>query len=118
MTGWISIVALILAASPVMAQAADVRKYGYGAETCGHYVSIREGSRKGSADDKVEVLMYHSWLDGFATAMSVKQSKDVLKGKDFDAIALWLETYCRTSRLDSFLIASSKFLTALEKNER
>lgn len=59
-----SIVALLLAASPLMAQAADVRKYGYGAETCGHYVSTREGFRKGSAGDRVEVLMYLSCLMG------------------------------------------------------
>lgn len=118
MTGRKSIVALLLAASPLMAQAADGRNYGYGAETCGHYVSAREGFRKGSARDRVEVLMYLSWLDGFATAMSAKQSKDVFKGKDSDAIARWLETYCRENPLDSFLIASSKLLTALEKNER
>ena len=98
-----------------MAQAADVRKYGYGAETCGHYVSTREGFRKGSAGDRVEVLMYLSWLDGFATARSVQQSRDVFKGKDSDAIALWLENYCRENPLDSFLLASWKLLTALEK---
>jgi hypothetical protein len=107
--------ALLLTASPLIAQAAEGRKYGYGAETCGHYVSAREGFRQGSAKDRFEVLMYLSWLDGFATAMSAKQSKDVFKGKDFDAIAVWLETYCRENPLDSFLIASSETTHSMGK---
>lgn len=108
-----SIVALLLAASPLMAQAADGRNYGYGNQTCGHYVSAREGSRKGSSGDRVEVLMYLSWFSGFATSISARRSEDVLQGKDSDAIALWLENYCRENPLDSFLAASSKLLTAL-----
>jgi len=116
MATWKSLVALVLAASPLMTHAATGNlpvNYGYGTQTCGHYVSAREGYRKGSAGDRFEVLMYLSWLDGFATAVSAKQFQDVLKGKDSYAIALWLENYCKENPLDSFLMASSKLLTAL-----
>ncbi len=113
MIGRKSIVTLLLTTSPLMAQAADGRNYGYGNQTCGHYVSAREGSRKGSPRDRVEVSMYLSWFSGFATLISVKRSEDVLQGKDSDALALWLENYCRENPIDSFLEASSKLITAL-----
>jgi len=110
-----SIIALLLAATPLMTQAATGQpmNYGYGSKTCGRYVGAREGFRKGNAEERFEVQMYLSWLDGFATAVSAKQYEDVLKGKDFDAISLWLENYCKHNPLDSFLIASSRLITAL-----
>ena len=88
--------------------------YGYGAQPCGHFVKVLEGYRKGNDDDATAYLGFMSWFSGLATANSFDSDKDVLQGKDADAITLWLDNYCKEHPQDSFFTASVRLLTTLK----
>ena len=110
----LAFLAFLMMSSPVCAQTKG-KIYGYGTESCGHYVKVLEGERKEEVNDTADYIGFMGWFSGFASAYSMRTDEEVLHGKDADAIALWLENYCREHPLDNFSRASMELLATLEK---
>ena len=101
----------VMMASQVYAQPMN---YGLGVQTCARYIKVLDGYRKGNYSDSADYFAFISWFQGFASDQSHRSGEDVLHGKDSDAIALWLENYCREHSFDKFYMASEKLLTTLK----
>ena len=89
--------------------------YGPGSQTCGRFVTVLDGYRKKIPSDTMDFFDFMGWLSGYATGQSLQSDEDVLRGKTFEAITLWLENYCREHPSDDFFTASTKFLNALRE---
>lgn len=101
------ILLLFLILSPMVSYAGAM-VYGAGNKTCGSYVKA----------SKMEKMIFKNWFFGFASASSASLDKDVLSGRDPDAIELWLDNYCNNNPLDTFFTASLKLLTELSRKKQ
>jgi hypothetical protein len=89
--------------------------YGYGKRSCEHYLEVRQGSAQGIESETREYLAYLSWFAGFASAMSAGADKEVLSDMDTEAIAAWLERYCRDHPADTLFDATVKAMVEIDK---
>jgi accessory colonization factor AcfC len=94
---------------------AEGKIYGYGGETCGRFVKVLEGERRGDNNDSVVYFGFMSWFSGLATGASFQSEEDVLHGRDTASVELWLENYCREHPSDNFFRASVNLMGALKK---
>jgi hypothetical protein len=103
----IAFISLIFLIFSPMAAYAGAMIYGAGNKTCGSYVNA----------NKMEKVIFRNWFYGFASAESASADKDVLEGRDPDAIELWFENYCKNNPLDSFFSASMNLFIELSKKK-
>ena len=90
------IILIILALFVISSQVyAGFTVFSAGRQTCGHFVKVMEGHRRGNVKDVAEYLAFISWVSGFETAVSLQSEENVFRGRDTDANTLWLENYCR-----------------------
>jgi len=101
------ILLLFLIWSPMVAYAGAML-YGAGNKTCGSYVKA----------SKMEKMIFENWFFGLASATSASSDKDVLSGRDPDAIELWFDNYCNNNPLDTFSSASIKLLNELSRKKQ
>jgi hypothetical protein len=94
---------------------ADGVIYGYGKRSCEHYLEVKKGSDRGIESETREYLAYLSWFAGFASAMSAGAGKEVLSDMDTEAIAEWLERYCREHPTETLFDATVKAMVEIER---
>ncbi len=92
--------------NPTFAQ--EPRIYGMGNQSCGSYLKARtfEGP---------EQLMFHAWLGGFLSSVSLTLHRDVLNGTDLQGALYWLDNYCRDHPVDNFASATTAFAVAMQR---
>ena len=88
--------------------------YGPGSQPCGRYLMVLDGYHKKIPNDTMDFFDFMGWLSGYATSQSLQTGEDVLRGKTFEAITVWLENYCREHPSDDFFTAGTKLLDALK----
>ena len=80
--------------------------YGYGAQSCGDYLSARKGS---------DSSPYAAWVNGFLTAdsywisLSAKRKVDFRFDTDLNGTMYWLENFCREHPTRAFVYAVNAF---------
>ena len=81
---------------------------GFGLETCQSYVAAK------SANAPLYFLS-RSWLNGYLSAYNqlTPSTYEIAGGADLEALAAWLETYCKARPRHSFVIAVTSLTAAL-----
>lgn len=111
--------ALLFTTSTVVAKEKQVfplAAYGEGGASCGSYVESKQ--------DQTERYFYFAWVNGFLTGVNRYQKSevkifnglyDVKRGRDDEALMLWLDNYCNKNPLDSFFRAVIMLKDELQK---
>lgn len=81
---------------------------GFGLETCQTYVAAK------SADAPL-YLLSRSWLNGYLSAYNqlTPSTYEIAGGANLEALAAWLDTYCKERPDESFVLAVSALTAAL-----
>ena len=113
----VKIIVLVIVASFITMHGvyAAGKNYGHGNRSCADYVSKRNGFYSNNAKESFDMYLYLSWVAGYATVISTIYEIDVLKGKDFDQIAIMLERYCQKKPSTSFHLATSNVFADMHK---
>lgn len=105
------VIALLMA--PFVAHAADkdgnFRIKDFGTESCQRYVAEK-------SNDSAVYYLSRSWLNGYLTAYNHKIPGTYDAAGDFgiDALAAWLEAYCKANPQSDFITATTALITVLE----
>lgn len=105
------VIALSAAASP--GRAADKNGNfgvkGFGLETCQAYVAAK-------STNAPLYLFSRSWLNGYLSAYNqlTPSTYEIAGGADLEALAAWLEAYCKEHPDESFVIAVSALTAVLQ----
>ena len=107
---------LLCAAISTSARAADPGKsftiYGAGTKSCGNWLADR---KEGQAMEQVELSWALGWLSASGAWLGVEHPGSYLRETDANAIAAWLDKYCRDNPLKSIADASSSLALELSK---
>jgi hypothetical protein len=97
---------LLFAASSGSAQAAPFMMYGVGAESCGTWLAERKGTNWYNEGQ---------WVLGWVSAAGNYTGH--LRKSDSDALAAWVDKYCREHPLDNLTVAAGHLVDELSKPE-
>ena len=102
--------------APVTAQAADPGQstppmsYGAGVKSCGTWLADRR-------ENGVMAAVDTAWLLGWVSAAGYYDARGNLRHTDSDAIAAWVDKFCREHPLDDISIAAAQLVETLAKQE-
>lgn len=102
MKKWAVLAGILLISSPSSAQSDAIAVLSIGADSCGQFV----------ASDHQKRELYLAWTVGFISGANVGNlggSRTAGDGWERDSTLLWLDNYCRSSPLDTFVTAVTKF---------
>lgn len=104
---------LLVAAAHAQANG-DVGTYGAGTSSCGNWLEEKRKIDRGEFSASYYVGI--SWVQGYLSAWGVAlAAADVkLKKTDSDAMAAFIENYCRENPLEDLLVASTELVMALK----
>jgi hypothetical protein len=96
---------VVLCAAATQVSAGMATTYGTGVESCGKWLA--------SSNELTTRAWAVSWVLGFLTAAGVYDVRGELRKTDSDAIAAWVDNYCRDKPLDHIADAATALVDAL-----
>ena len=102
----IAVVVLMSWGQPAAAQTYTV--LGQGLSSCGAWT-------KSSRQDGALHWTREAWVLGFVTASSIRLRYDLMHGTDNDAIAGWIDNYCRDNPTNNIVNACNSLVDFLRR---
>lgn len=100
----------VMSASPAIAE--TVNTSGAGGISCGKWTASRVSPM---APEKMMVV---SWVQGFLSSLSLSTNRDLLGGRDFEALLGYVDNYCRAHPLDRIADATVSLADELSRTAR
>lgn len=87
--------------------------WGTGEDSCSEYIgAIGEYRHRGNPTDH---RAHINWIKGFITGINWAKDSDVAKDLDEEAVANWVDGYCRENLSSTVAEAAAALVTAYEK---
>lgn len=80
--------------------------YGPGGISCDKYNQVQDPAAKDA---------FRYWAQGYVSGINSMKNMDVSRAKDWQAIFMWIDTYCRTNPQSSYNGAVDTFIIELNK---
>ncbi len=89
--------------------------WGYGVESCDHYVLAWKGREAGEEEAIAEYRRFEDWLTGFASGLNLATGMDVLVGVEVKGALRRIYLYCDDHRKADFFTATMDLVKLLSQ---